>query len=69
MILNKEEIIEFYPIKFKVNQTEYCTLWYTDEIDGFLQDEDKKIKFFANVGELRLLQKVKDIVLILKFCR
>ena len=59
MILNKEEIIEFYPLKFKVNQTEYCTLWYTDEIDGFLQDENKKIKFFANVGEAKAFTESK----------
>lgn len=59
VVLNKEEIIEFYPINFKVNQTEYCTLWYTDEIDGFLQDEDKKIKFFANVGEAKAFTESK----------
>lgn len=60
MVLNKKEIKEFYPIIFKVKQTEYCALWYTDEMDGFLLDNDRKIRLFLNVTDAKVFADKKD---------
>lgn len=59
MNLNKEKIRKLYPIIFKVHQIEYYTLWYTDEIDGFLLDENKMIKMFLNETDVKIFAKQK----------
>ncbi len=49
--LNKIIPEQLYLINFILNKKQYFTFWYTDDIDGFLLNENKKIRTFSNKEE------------------
>lgn len=55
--LSEDTQEKYYLIKFKILQEEYYTFWYTDEIDGFLLDENGKLKFFLTKEKAILFAK------------
>lgn len=42
---------EYWLVKFKILKEVYYTLWYTDDIDGFLLDTNGILKFFLTKEE------------------
>ncbi len=51
--LSKTTIEEIYLIDFVLNKIQNFTFWYTDDIDGFLLNENKKIRTFSNRTEAK----------------
>lgn len=54
MNLCKEIIMKLYLVKFQFSKKECYALWYTDDVDGFLLDDNGKIRSFASEEETRL---------------
>lgn len=53
-LMNHKPFAKLYLIEFKLYQETYYCFWYTDELDGFLLDDDYKIKSFSSQTEARL---------------
>lgn len=51
--MSQKEVTDFYSVVFYLNQLRYDTLWYTDDIDGFLLNKNGKIKSFKNDDFMR----------------
>ena len=52
-VLNKIIPKELYIIEFNIKQREYYTFWYTDDTDGFLLENNEKLKSFASEKEAK----------------
>lgn len=67
-----EELQELYGlVQFKFIQDqckEYYTFWYTDDIDGFVTDQDGKIKSFSTKREAMAFAKEKEFSLYAGTC-
>lgn len=48
MNLCKEIIMKLYLVKFHFSKKECYALWYTDDVDGFLLDDNGKIRSFVS---------------------
>jgi hypothetical protein len=41
----------YFPFTFIVDNQQYCCIWYSDAVDGFIMEADK-IKYFTNMSAL-----------------
>lgn len=53
----KEIITKLYLVKFQFRKKECYALWYTDDVDGFLLDDNGKIRSFASEEKARIFGK------------
>lgn len=54
---------KFYLIVFKIWEQEYYTFWYTDDIDGFMLDQNGKLKSFPTKEEAIAYSKKEGFLL------
>lgn len=65
----KEIIMKLYLVKFQFSKKECYALWYTDDVDGFILDENGKIRSFASEEKTRLFANRKGYHLLEYFFR
>lgn len=53
----------YYLVTFRISEKEYYTFWYSDDIDGFLLDRNRKLRFFPEKEEALSFAKEKGFLL------
>ena len=53
----------YYLVTFRISEKEYYTFWYSDDIDGFLLDRNRKLRFFPEKEEALAFAKEKGFLL------
>lgn len=67
--LKKAVNTKLYLVKFHFSKKECYALWYTDDVDGFLLDDNGKIRSFVSEEETRLFANRKGYHLLEYFFR